>query len=81
MRQLPIEKRMRNAPRSALVLRCAMELHQANGNWITGERLTKKGTVSGSSEINHDNRDSGNRPLPVPTCLGTRLAAIALNRE
>ncbi len=39
MPQLPIEKRMRNAPRSALVLRCAMELHQANGNWITGERL------------------------------------------
>jgi len=78
-----------------------MELHQANGNWITGERLTKKGTVSGSSEINHDNRDSGNRPLPVWTYgrarrnamprtqrkqqvvrpVGTRLAAIALNRE
>ncbi len=54
MRQLPIEKRMRNAPRSALVLRCAMELHQANGNWITGERLATgvlaRGTPSPSPE-------------------------------
>jgi len=73
MRQLPPQGRMRNAPRPTLVLRCAMELHQANGNWIT---VQKKGTVSGSSEINHDNRDSGNRPLPVVPYL-SRFSASA----